>query len=384
MFQQQLKRIFTLLIMSSLLLPVLPCSADDASLSPVLNKGRKWRIGYYEGGSYVNYPANLRTIAAGLAELGWMEPLSIPAMADDTASKPVWDYLARNTRSKYIEFVADGYWSAQWSKTDRPQAKDRIIERLNRKKDIDFMIAMGTWAGQDLSNNLHNTPTMAVSVSNPVRSGMSATAKDSGIDHFHAKCDPTRYIRQLRLFHLLVHFKKLGVVYENTPEGKTYAAFDDIQKAAKDYNFEVELCEAAFSGIDRKTSTDQVVKCHERLAGKVDAVFITVHRGIDAKRMDELIAPFMANKVPTWSQRGPTEVKKGVLFSISRGGFIDVGRYHAKVMARIFNGQKPRSVNQLFEDPKLIAVNTRTAEQIDFKVPESIMRIAHEIYENIE
>ena len=378
------RRLLTSLVLIFLLmLPNRICMADE-SLSPVLNQGRKWRIGYYEGGAYINYPANLRTLAAGLAELGWMRPLNIPAMADATDSKPVWDYLVKYTKSKYLEFAGDGYWSAEWEKEGRAALKDQIIRRLNRKKDIDFMIAMGTWAGQDLSNYHHNTPTRAVSVSDPVRSGMSATAEDSGIDHFHAKCDPTRYIRQLRLFHRLAKFKTLGVVYENTPVGKTYAAFDDIQTVANERNFDAVLCESAFSDVETKISTEQTIKCHQELAQKVDAVFVTVHRGIDQKRMDELLAPFMANKIPTWSQRGPIEVKKGVLFSISRGGFKAVGRFHAEVMARVFRGQKPRSVNQLFEDPKLIAVNTRTAELIDFKIPKSILRIADEIYETIE
>jgi ABC-type uncharacterized transport system substrate-binding protein len=378
------KIILAIVIIGVLAPPVPAAEAPDAALQPTLNQGRKWRIGYYEGGSYVNYPANLRTIVDGLAELGWMTPLKIPKNKDATASKPIWDYLVRHTKSRYIEFVDDGYWSAEWSKEKRNALKSQIIGRLNRKKDIDFMIAMGTWAGQDLSNRRHSTATMAVSVSDPVRSGMSATSEDSGIEHFHAKCDPTRYIRQLRLFHRLIKFNRLGVVYENTNEGKTYAAFDDIQKVSKERNFKVMTCEAPFSEVDLQESTDRIIQCHEALAEKVDAVFVTVHRGIDTDRMDELIAPFLAKGIPTWSQRGPKEVKKGLLFSISRGGFKAVGRYHAEVMAKVFNGRKPRSINQIFEDPKLIAINTRIAAKIGYHIPQSVLRIADEVYDTIE
>lgn len=374
----------TLVIAIGLLTPVSLLADDARSLSPVLNQGQKWRIGYYEGGSYVNYPANLRTIVAGLVELGWMAPINIPSMEDATASKPVWDYLAQHTQSKYIEFVSDGYWSAQWFDESRKNNQENCIRRLNRKKDIDFMIAMGTWAGQDLSNYHHATPTMAVSVSDPVRSGMSGTAQDSGLDHFHAKCDPNRYIRQLRLFHRLVKFKRLGVAYENTVEGKTYAAFDHIQSVSRERDFEIITCEVPFSEVDHKEATDRLIQCHQEMAQKVDAVFVTVHRGVDTKRMDEINAPFLAHKIPTWSQRGPKEVQKGVLFSISRGGFRAVGRYHAEVMAAVFNGKTPRSINQIFEDPKLIAVNIKTAELIGFEIPNSILRIADEIYDNIK
>lgn len=384
MLRNSVKWIISGLLIFMLVAPVSICAADDGDLSPVLNKGRKWRIGYYEGGPYINYPANLRAIAAGLAELGWMAPLTLPATSDDTDAKAVWDYLVHHAQSRYIEFVADGFWSANWETEKRKALKDQIIQRLNRPGQIDFMIAMGTWAGQDLANNLHSTPTMAVSVSDPVRSGISATAEDSGLDHIHARCDPTRYIRQLRLFHRLFKFKRLGVVYENTPVGRTYAAYNDILKVAKERNFEVVFCESPISDVDTKTATDSAIRCHQELAQKVDAFFVTVHPGLDMNRMDELLAPLIKRKIPTWSQRGPLEVKKGVLFSISRGGFKAVGRFHAEVMARIFHGEKPRSIGQIFEDPKLIAVNKETARRIGYHIPESILRIASEVYDKIE
>jgi ABC-type uncharacterized transport system substrate-binding protein len=360
------------------------CDVKASSTTPVTNHGKKWRIGYYEGGPYVNYPVNLRTIVAGLVELGWMAPVNIPNVEDKTLSKPVWDYLSKHTRSAYIEFVPDGYWCDQWDSEERENIKEAIIQRLNEKKDIDFMIAMGTWAGQDLANDRHHVPTMVVSVSDPLRSGISASAKDSGIDHLHARCDPTRYIRQLRLFHRLFSFKRMGVVYENSVEGRTYAAMDDILQVAAERHFSVVSCEAPFSNVDLKTSTDRIVECHKQLAQSVDAVFVTVHRGLDAKRMPEIVAPFLARKIPTWSQRGPQEVRKGILFSVSRGGFKAVGRFHAEVMARIFNGEKPRAIEQVFEDPKLIAVNTKVAQMIGYQIPESILHIADIVYDNIE
>jgi ABC-type uncharacterized transport system substrate-binding protein len=377
-------KIFTVAVFIALEMLALPLVARASSTAPITNHGRKWRIGYYEGGAYFNYPGNLRAIVAGLVEMGWMAPIDIPTVKDQTLSRPVWDYLVKHTQSAYIEFVGDAYWSADWNAERRAHLKEAIIRRLNRKKDIDFMIAMGTWAGQDLANNRHHVPTMCVSVSDPVRSGISASVEDSGLDHVHARCDPTRYIRQLRLFHRLVGFKRMGVVYENTVEGRTYAALDDIHQVAAERQFAVVTCEAPFSGVDLKTSTDRIIECHERLAQTTDAVYVTVHRGMDPKRMPEIVAPFLAHKIPTWSQRGPMEVKKGILFSISRGGFKAVGRFHAEVMAKVFNGEKPRDIEQIFEDPKLIAVNTKVAQIIGFKIPDSILQIADIVYDNIE
>ena len=61
-----------------------------------------------------------------------------------------------------------------------------------------------------------------------------------------------------------------------------------------------------------------------------------------------------------------------------------MGRFHAEVMARVFNGEKPRDIGQIFEDPKLIAVNTKVAQIIGYKIPDSILQIADVVYDQIE
>jgi hypothetical protein len=49
----------------------------DFKTQPVTNNGHKWRIGYYEGGSYSNYPIQLEALIEGLVKLGWMQPVDL-------------------------------------------------------------------------------------------------------------------------------------------------------------------------------------------------------------------------------------------------------------------------------------------------------------------
>ncbi|MBN2126184.1 MAG: ABC transporter substrate-binding protein [Deltaproteobacteria bacterium] len=361
-------------------------SADRGNFStaPKTNNGEKWRIAYCEGGPYANYPANLRAIVYGFMELGWIERMNVPEGSDPLDAEWLWNWMVRNVRSKYIEFLADGFWTAKWDKKAREKNKEEIIQRLSKKKDIDFIIAMGTWAGQDLANNRHSVPTMVVSTSDPVRANIVKCVEDSGLDHVHAKCDPTRYIRQVRLFHEIIGFQKLGIVYENTVEGRTYGAIEDVERVAKELGFEIVMCEAPFSSVEEKVAAEGVIKCHEKLAPKVDAVYITVHRGVVSKYMPMIMAPLFKHKLPTFSQRGSTEVRYGVLFSISRAGFRDIGKFHAEVAAKVFNGAKPRDLDQVFEDPKKIAINLETAQIIEYDPPVDILGSADEIYEKIE
>ena len=66
--------------------------------------------------------------------------------------------------------------------------------------------------------------------------------------------------------------------------------------------------------------------------------------------------------------------------SIARGGFRPIGVYHAKIMAKIFKGASTGELNQVFEDPKKIAVNLKTAKAIGILPPKGLMKVADEIY----
>ena len=70
--------------------------------------------------------------------------------------------------------------------------------------------------------------------------------------------------------------------------------------------------------------------------------------------------------------------------SISQAGFKYVGRFHAETFAKVFNGAKPRQLDQVFEDPPKIAINIKTAEIIGFDPPVDVLGAADEIFEEIE
>ena len=351
--------------------------------TPKKNKEKKWRIGYLEGGQYINYPINLRELALGFMELGWMEKGDIPEPDETHDARKIWTWLARNGKSDYIQFVEDAFWSSNFDQGLRVKTKKDVLERLNSKRDIDFMIAMGTWAGEDLANDQHSVPTMVMSTSDPIQSKIIKSAEDSGFDHINAKVDPTRYIRQIRLFHEIIGFKKLGIAYENSVDGRTYSAIADVEKVAKEKGYEVIKCEAPFSGVERKVATAGMAKCYAELAPKVDAIYVTVHRGVYPEVLPEILAPLFKYKIPSFSQRGPVEVRYGVLLSISRADFSEIGRWHAVVAAKIFNGGRPRDLDQVFEAAKKIALNLKTALLIGYDPPVDVLGAADEIYEEI-
>jgi hypothetical protein len=70
--------------------------------------------------------------------------------------------------------------------------------------------------------------------------------------------------------------------------------------------------------------------------------------------------------------------------SISReGGFGPVGRFLAISMAKIFNGAKPRQLNQVFEEGPTIAINLKTAELIGLYLSAEVLAASDEMYREI-
>ncbi|WP_082622072.1 ABC transporter substrate-binding protein [Bordetella sp. N] len=341
--------------------------------------GRKWRIGYFESGDYSEYPRTLKVTVAGLQQLGWV---TVPEMPEGLSGHQMWQFLADHAKSDTLEFVADAWWQpGNFDASKRPAVRQAITERLRDKKDIDLIIAMGTLAGQDMAALGAPVPTIVGSTSDAVGARIVKSVQDSGLDNLHARVQPERYQRQVRLFHDIVPFKTLGIVYENSPEGRTYAAVDAVEQVAKEQHFKVVSCDARANGIELKVATDNVLACYRQVASQADAVYVTVHRGITPDSVADVARIVRDAKIPSFSMLGSDEVKKGVLMSLAQADYSYVGLFYAETMARIFNGAQPRQLNQIWIDPAKIALNLQTARTIGFDPPVDILLAADEVYE---
>jgi ABC-type uncharacterized transport system substrate-binding protein len=356
----------------------------DDRTDPIMNHGEKWRIGYYEGGPYINYTLYLRAVTKGLVKIGWIEDIVIPEFPDTEDSKMLWDYLSKNVKSEYIQFVSDAYWSANWSKETREREKEIALKRLSLEKDIDLVIAMGTWAGQDLANTMHSVPTIILSTSDPVGAGIVKSNEKPGFDHILARCAPERYVRQMRLFHDIFGFKRIGVAFEDSKDGRIYANVEDLNKVAKQRGFEIIECHARDIGLTEEECRQEIVRCYGELAPQIDALWIGLHRGESVKFMPEILRPLFEHKVPTWYQEGSKGARRGALLSIAMKNYVPVGEWAAAMMARIFHGARPGELNQIYETPNEVAINLETAKIIGFDPPPGIMSAADEIYDRIE
>ncbi len=378
------KRISSLLYLCSILFWAYPALAADEFLTkPTTHQGKKWRIAYIEGGAFKDYRESLVSTVEGLMDLEWIEKKPIPKDSTTDTSK-LWKWLATEIKSNYIEFVSDAYWAANYNKEKRAQNKATMLTRLNEQKDIDLIIAMGTAAGLDVANNEHHTPTVIGSVADPVVSKIIKSANDSGFDHIMARVDPDRYERQLNVFYEIIGFKRLGVVYEDSAEGRAIAALESVNKIAKQKNFTVVTCHAPFASPELQKGAKDLVSCYEELSKKVDALYITNKSSLTTSNIQSLLKILEPHKIATFAQMGSDMVKRGVLLSIAAPPrFRAVGMFYAQSIAKIFNGASPRKLPQEFQGSPRIAINLAAAKKIGFDPAVDILGAADEIYEEI-
>lgn len=387
-----ISRICTLLLPLMLLAPTLAqAQAPAAPTAPVASTahvfpttprakpdGSKWRIGYFESGDYVEYPRTLRAIVQGLQQLGWLTISDIP---QGLTGRQMWQYLATHAKSETLQFVPDAQWQpGNFDAAQRPAVRQAISDRLTQRKDIDLIIAMGTWAGQDMAALRAPVPTVVASTSDAVGAHIVASAQDSGLDNLHARVQPERYQRQVRLFHDIVQFKTLGLVYEDSPEGRTYAAVSAVEQVAGEDHFQIKSCLTGTNELNAAQATQNAMDCYRKLSSQVDAMYVTVHRSITPATIGEVADILRKAKVPSFAMLGSAQVEAGLLMSLAQADYSYVGLFHAEVIARIFNGAKPRQLSQIWIDPAKIALNLETARIIGFDPPVDILLAADEVY----
>lgn len=354
----------------------------DEKIVPKDNNGKPWVVGYFEGGPYLDYKKILTETVVAMMEDGWLEKQKIPEFSGEGTSE-LWMWLAENSSNNIIEFSQDFYYSADWDDQKRSEYQVEATKLLGAEK-INLLVAMGTWAGQSFANNQHKVPTIVMSASDPVSSNIVKSLDDSGYDHVHATIDPERYQRQVTLFYEIIGFKRLGIAYEDSVEGRSYAALDIVNQKAQKLGFEVVPCYTLSDISDSEKANNSVINCFKELSKKVDAIYVTVQGGVNSETLPDLVEIVTENKIPTFSQSGVDEVRMGVLLSLSQAGFKYVGIFQAGVVERILSGVKPRDISQLFEEPPRMAINIKSAESIGFNPPLILLGLADEIFHTIE
>jgi len=351
------------------------------SLNLACAEEKVWRAIYVEGGAFSNYQHTLAHTVRGLEKLGIISNAAVEIPQDSESSREMWSWLSDNAAGR-IKFMPDGHYSAEWDADARPLLKEAIIERIRNRQDVDLIICMGTWAGLDMTGEDFGIPVFSMSVTDAVAAGIVASAHDSGKDNVHAQLEPGRFRRQLAMFHEIFKFRKLGVPYEDTPEGRNTCALDEIIATAKELGIELVFATAPLDVPNEDVSYNNLKGCLDKLAKEADALYIT-YNASPLHRYPSLMKSINDAGIPSFAQAGPSAVEYGVLMSLAQASFADIGLFEAEAIAAVINGKKAREINQIFEPELGLAINLKSAMKIGWNPPLEVLSAVDEIYQQI-
>lgn len=341
-----------------------------------------FRVAYLEGDPYINYAGSLNGIISSLADLGLTDaPEESGFREGDSDAMVIWDWLKDHSGDE-IEFVRDDFYQLIFMSEEE---KSEFVRHMNEDGEIDLILVMGTAAARFIKENHIETDVMVISMTNAYETGIVKGVEYSGIDNIWAHMSPNRYYNQLNVFYKLFGYKKLGIVYEDSENGRNEIAYEDIRRFAENSGIElIEIPVAANQKEDgQELYEEKMIAGYHKLAGKADAVYMTNSANRTQGRMYEYLQPLYENGIPVFSQTGRNDVKNGATLTVVRSGFQEIGDFCAAQFVQIMNGSRPGELVQSYDESQVICFNLAAAEQAGLRLPFKALLSADTIYTKI-
>lgn len=345
---------------------------------------KKLKIAIIQSDVYYEYYEAFTSIYSALESLGWIKETDI-LKKNYVTNINFLTTLKDRDYSEYIEFSPQLYYSFG---SDEVNAKDKkfldLMKQINNG-EVDLVILMGTLASQIvLTTPDYHTPTLVDAVTDPIGSGILVSETDSGKDFLTGRVDKNQYIRQVKLFHDVIGFDKLALIYEDSENGRSYAAVDSVEAVSKETGFQIINNHNAMA----EPSEKELAKAYKMYLDALDsvcpqsqAIFLGVSGGLEDLNMPNVVEKLVKYKIPSFTMEGTYMVKKGAMLGVSGK---ETGMYNAKKIAMILNGAVPRNLTQIYEKTPRISINLKMTKLINYDVPVDVVKSADEIFYSIE
>ena len=358
---------------------------NEISTEPVTRAdGGKFRIAYIDYDEYLVASRQVYYILSGLQELGWIKENGIPFTLKEIEQKnmstrDMYAILQETDLGPYIEFVKDGFFYLGYD--DRNKVASALKSRAG--KDIDMIITFGTSAGIFVKELNLPIPMMDFSATDPVASGIiDSSTEGSGNPNVWAQVEPESTFRQVKYYYLNKPFKKLGsIVYGD----EIIAGFPDVTRCSQEYGFEV----VKYNIDEQPRETREELEVYYKMVGEliskmseegIDAFLLPVDVINEVERLEKLLIPLYNKNIPIYLLDDPQAVKYGGLMLISANDMVNVGRFIADAIAKVFNGAEAGSLPCVYSSAPGIYVNYKVAQRIHFPLKFNFLVVCDEIF----
>ncbi len=279
-------------------------------------------------------------------------------------------------------YPEDAHVSPGWD-TDGMRRLPEAAARLMARDDIDLVVGMGTAAVRALlAANNGRTPILGMGMSDPIAAGVVRNERDSGTANFTCRIVKDRWTTMYRVFHDIVRFHTLGVMYQDSQDGRVYATLDEARAVSAELGF--RLVEYG-----KLSSAETVEECLAGLdalkAQGMDAFFIGPLNCFDwqASDVNRLMEKLNAWQVPTFARDGSDYVKGGALLGFSTWNFAPTGEFLARQAHAMLLGAPAETIAMVDRAESSIALNLATAKRIGFAFPLDVLVVADELFESV-
>jgi len=280
------------------------------------------------------------------------------------------------------DYPSNAKFSPGWEAGNMAKLPE-VAAALMKRKDIDLVVGMGTAAVKALlAANTGEIPILGMGMADPLASNVISSVTDSGVDNFTCRITPDRWSTMFRVFYDVVQFKKLGILYQDTAEGRVYSSLNDAYAVANELGFSL----LGYGELSSEESPTECLRGLEELKRQgMDAFFIGPLNCFDWQSHD--VAPLMDKltlwKTPTFARDGSDFVKAGALLGFSTWNFDSIGEFLAQQSHAVLKGTLPRRLSMEDRFEPSIAVNLETARRIDFIFPLDVLVAADELFPEI-
>ncbi|CAA6828337.1 MAG: Extracellular ligand-binding receptor [uncultured Thiotrichaceae bacterium] len=99
----------------------------------------------------------------------------------------------------------------------------------------------------------------------------------------------------------ILGFKRIGIIYENTVDGRRASDYPLLAALASRKELTIIHCEIPFSILEKTEIEQAIIACYGKLSLEVDAMYIPPYRGIDSKLSQQLNSSLAFFKIPAIS-----------------------------------------------------------------------------------
>ena len=327
-------------------------AGSPAALMPRLHPNQPKIAAYFEAGSYWEFSLLQKEIIKALQQRGVSQHIIFP---DEFHISPGWD-------------ASESVYRAE-------------ARKLMANPAIDVIISMGTEATKALlAENNGKTPIMSVDVADPAGAGFVDPVTGKGAANLTLRYTKNKWFKVFALFHEALPFRRLGIMYHDSPEGLSYSNVREAREVARERGF--TLVEYPF--LDKAESIESCAKGVDRLIHDgIDAFYISALNCFDWTQGNprKIFDVLNATDIKTFARDGSVHVSRGALMGLSTLDYVPLGKFYADHMAAQLGLLPPNTqLEEAAYTPK-IALNLVTAQRMGMDLPLVLLISADELFD---